>query len=367
MSRRWRGHLARRGKFFEPPWPQITPAAPAWIPEQIQQAGQSSRRLGRSRSGQFAEPPWPQVVTAAPTWVPGLVDQAGSRPRWAALIRRGRFWGTPATVGAPGTVQWPGRAVRRVPSVRRGDRFDPPWPPVVQAPSVWTPPIIQAIRRLAGRPVRRGQHFEPPWPQIAQAPPPPAIPQTIRPRVRLPFVRRGQFNEPPWPAIAAPTPPAFVPRLLATHRPQPGTPRRGRFPTVPLGQGQPPAFVCIRRRGFGVRSRRGRLFDPPWPPPQPSVWRPGPVRARRRAPAVLARRGQFVEPPWPAIIITTPVPRWVEGASGGSSINDASGGGVAVLEGAGAGTGAVDGTSGGSGMTEGTGGASGIVEGRGGV
>lgn len=365
MLRRWRGAWPRRLRWFEPPWPQVTPAAPEWSPAFLRQ---TLRRLLPIRRGSFHEPVWP-----ASTWPPEFTTQAARR---AALARRGRFHAVPpapVVAAAPSAVPTRWRARSRWLPSRRGRFYGPTWEPVVYGtglalgvgsagrpgrfaalqrrgvfheppwiivaaqPSVWRPQPIRATLRLAGRPVRRGQHFEPPWPQAV-----PPAPSWI----------------PPFRAAN----PASRSRLLLS--------RRGEYLWTPPRPAGVPAWLRTRPRSVPSLRARRRFHEPRWVEGPQTVWRPlfkGQAGPRPRFAAKL-RRMRWFEPGWPQAqqFIGTP-PRWVEEAGSGSGLAEGGGGGVALLEGSGSGTGLAEGGAGSSGLAEGGGGGAGLVEGSGGV
>lgn len=404
MLRRWRAAWPQRPRRFDPPWPQIAPAAPEWVPPFVRRA---SHPFLLVRRGSFHEPVWPAstwppesttqfarrgilarrgrflpvppaaVVAAAPGWVPAPLR---ARPRWLPKLRRGRFgepvW-PPVVYGTGmaamlGDGSRPERLIEHHRRLRSRRFHEPPWPQVAAQPSVWRPSIIHPLGRMAGRPTRRGQFWEPVW---AQIPVQPSVwrPDLVQQIARLAGrpIRRGVFHEPPWPPAAPAQPPAFPPIALRRQRPPIGPARRGRFTQVPPRPAGAPAF--LRSRSRPIPSLRRRWFhEPPWPqiPVQPSVWRPTlhtrpGVRGRF---AAKLRRGRWFEPGWPQVaqFIGIP-PRWVEEAGGGSALLEGGAGGVALLEEASAGSGLIEGGSGGSSQAESAGGSSGLVEGSGGI
>lgn len=262
------------------------------------------------RRGKFFPVVPAQAVTPPPTRVPSYIDQAGGRPRWATLARRGRFIPVPARpsqaspqIIQPDSVRW------RTTRTRRGVFLA-----IVPKPVAPTPPPPAVPATVRGRVrvavfARRGRFFT--IPLVGQAPvPPPAIPpQMLRERVRMPWSRRGRYLQPPWPQGAAPIAPAWVPPLIRQHQPGLRIVRRGRFtPIVPSTYGVPSRVVS--RRPPNQPGRRSRFWQPPWrlvPPGQPGPLAPRIITQPRRPPARPTRRGMFIPPPAPVLAGYSPL------------------------------------------------------------
>jgi hypothetical protein len=232
VVRRWRGLIARRGRFFYAP--------PRYIPLPPYPPAQFIRQHFRGRA--FPQQP------------------------------RGHFWYAPPRyiplhVLPPPLIQ-PARSYR-VPPPRRGRYFDIPWHSQVAAVSYWTPPVLQPCRSQRIPSPRRGRFFEPPWTKVT-----PEVPQYIRQhaarRLPAPSPRRGHFLEPPWKSVPPATglPPPYLRQAATRHRSGPA--RRGRYfelfrPQGSHGQVCPAVIRQPSSRWTTRPPRRGRFVEPFWP------------------------------------------------------------------------------------------------------
>jgi len=288
MLRRWKGATPGRPSRWDPPWEQ--PAAPT-TPDRPPDWWSRRRNLAWvARRSRRWEPTFGPSGAPAP-----LISRA--RRIALAVTRRGHRWDAPP----PGPSQ-PGwvRSRRPVASGRRGRRFDPPWGQAVETAPAWVAPIIQAAKRLAGRPVRRGDRFDPPWGQAVQTPPPWAPPQIRAARRPSGQPRRGdRFDLPAYGA-------ALMPQFRSRRgRLWWGRWRGRRFePTFALA---PVPARVLRGRRLAWVPLRGSRFDPPWTAAAPQVQEGPPpfLRARRRAVA-LAVYGSRWNPPWAGAGIAPP-------------------------------------------------------------
>jgi hypothetical protein len=222
---RWPRALLRRGRTVSPPWPQVAPPSPAWVPESVQQSRRAAavwRRRGRP--------------TATPPEQAGPPPAMVARRRWPLLARRGRLTAVvPAPLVGGGGVPIPETIRRPDPRWLFQRRGHTTALPLVGAaappPSTWVPQMPRADVRLMG--VRHGQVTEPPWPSTEPAP------MVVRRcRSTVPLCRRGQLAEPPWPQVVVqPSVWRSSPVRQAGWHP--------RWPTH--------------------RLRRGRLAEPVWP------------------------------------------------------------------------------------------------------
>jgi len=130
-------------------------------------------------------------------------------------------------------------------------------------------------------------------------------------RWRGAWPRRSKWFDPPW-AVAAPAEPAYPPSFIRQALRRVFLPRRGAFhePVWPASTWLP-QFRDQTPRGAAL-PRRGAFHEPPWPQvaAEPSVWRPGIIRATLRLAGRPTRRGAFHEPPWPEGPQTVWRPDW---------------------------------------------------------
>lgn len=318
MSRRWRYPRSRRGITFQVP--QTAPLIPAYR----EQAGPRPRFATRLRRGSFYAVP-PQGVQPAPTPRRRTLPAATRRGRFWALVpapvivapprppdgighdrprpsppRRGRFTTAPQPAVQPAS---PGRTRSRwLPAVRRGRFLSVPPPPVVATAPAFVPQVL-ARRRLNLAVVRHTRYLTVPPAPIAPTAPA-FVPQPpVRRRPAPPNTRRGRFLFVP--PTVAPTPPPWVPPILSAHRPIARLARRGRFIGCPAEGPRPPQRT--QRRPYGLPTRRGERFDPPWTatPPPASTWPPDRIGSHRRSIPPVRRRPART-PPWPQIAQAPP-------------------------------------------------------------
>lgn len=304
MHRRWRGYLARRGRFLivpgtevqlapprapeymaprgsRPRWPAAAlrrgrfnpvslaaPTPPTARPPSYLQPDSVRWRTYRSRRGVLRPVP-PAPVAAVASSVPGYLRQ--TQRRSAPRVRRGQFsepawpaYGIGLAAGVGGSDP---RRVAQLIRPRRGQFLAVLPVGVLAGPG----PVLPVLRRPAlrrGLLPRRGGFFPPPIPVGVLAGAGPVVPKAIMPPRRplgARVLRRARI-EPPWTAIQA------VPaRLVGRRSPAPLPARRGRFLPRQLTTAPPPGpgplapRLTWTRRRYGVRARQGRLFTLPGP------------------------------------------------------------------------------------------------------